>query len=138
MAGKKKILIVEDNSEIRRLMAFFLERVGYDVVEAGTGFAAIERANATHPDLITMDLGLPDIRGDEATARLKVNSSTKHIPVIVITAYYGDVPLVQNALAAGACEVLYKPVALRTLEDTLRRLLTTTTSNEVSLNSGFE
>lgn len=137
MAGKKKILIVEDNSEIRRLMAFFLERVGYDVVEAGTGLAAIERAHTTHPDLITMDLGLPDIRGDEATARLKVDSSTRHIPVVVITAYYGDVPLVQSALAAGACEVLYKPVALRTLEGTLLRLLKTT-PDEASVNSGCE
>ena len=49
MAGKKKILIVEDHSDIRRLMAFFLERTGYDVIEAVTGLAAIERANAAHP-----------------------------------------------------------------------------------------
>ena len=137
MLGKKKILIVEDNSEIRRLMAFFLERAEYDVVEAGTGLAGIERANATQPDLITMDLGLPDITGIEATARIKANPSTKHIPIIVITAYYGDVPLVESARAAGACEVLYKPVALRTLEDTLQRLLMTT-PNEAALNGTFE
>jgi CheY-like chemotaxis protein len=133
VAGKKKILIVEDNSEIRRLITFFLERAGYDVLEAETGLPAIERANAMRPDLITMDLGLPDIRGDEATARIKANPSTKHIPVIVITAYYGDAPLVESALAAGACEVLYKPVALRTLEDMLRRRLTTAL-NDASLN----
>ena len=123
MASKKKILIVEDHSDIRRLMAFFLERTGYDVIEAETGLAAIEQANATHPDLIVMDLGLPDITGDVATARLKLDPSTKHIPVIVITAYYGGSPRVESARAAGACEVLYKPVALQTLEDTLRRLL---------------
>lgn len=137
MAGKKKILIVEDHSDIRRLMAFFLERIGYDVVEAETGLAAIERANATQPDLIMMDLGLPDITGDEAIARLKVDPSTKHIPVIVITAYYEGAPLVESALAAGACEVLYKPVALRILEDTLLRLLITTPEEE-SLNRNFE
>jgi CheY-like chemotaxis protein len=136
MAGKKKILIVEDHSDIRRLMAFFLERTGYDVIEAETGLAAIEQANATHPDLIMMDLGLPDITGNEATARLKLDPSTKHIPVIVITAYYGNAPLVESALAAGACEVLSKPVALRTLEDTLRRLLMTTPIEE-SLNQNF-
>ncbi len=73
MAGKKKILIVEDNSDIRKLMVFFLERMGYDVLEAATGLAAIERARATLPDLITMDLGLPDITGDKATARLKAD-----------------------------------------------------------------
>jgi len=126
MAGKKKILIVEDNSEIRRLMVFFLERAGYDVVEAATGLAAIERASATLPDLITMDLGLPDIPGDEATARLKADPSTKHIPIIVITAYYKESPLVESAVTAGACEVLHKPIALRSLEDALRRLLTVT------------
>ena len=126
MAGKKKILIVEDNSEIRRLMVFFLERVGYDVVEAATGLAAIEQASATLPDLITMDLGLPDIPGDEATARLKADPSTKHIPVIAITAYYKEAPLVESAVAAGACEVLHKPIAIRSLEDALRRLLTVT------------
>lgn len=130
MADKKKILLVEDHLDIRRLLALFLEGAGYDVVEAETGLAAIERANATHPDLITMDLGLPDMTGDEAIARLKADPSTNHIPVIVITAYYGGSPLVESALAAGACEVLHKPVALRILEDTLRRVLMPTPHEE--------
>ena len=84
---------------------------------------AIDRANATHPDLITIDLGLPDITGDEVVARLKADPATKHIPVIVITAYYGGSPLVVSAIAAGACEILYKPVALPILEQTLERVL---------------
>jgi two-component system cell cycle response regulator DivK len=130
MGGKKKILIVEDNSDIRQLMVFFLERMGYDVLEAATGLAAIERASTNLPDLITMDLGLPDITGDNATARLKADPSTKHIPVIAITAYYKESPLVESAVAAGVCEVLYKPIALRSLEDALRRLLTVTPPNE--------
>jgi two-component system, cell cycle response regulator DivK len=124
MAGKKKILIVEDNSDIRQLMVFFLQQMGYDVLEAATGLAAIERASANLPDLITMDLGLPDITGDKATARLKADPSTKHIPVIAITAYYKESPLVESAVAAGACEVLHKPIPLRSLEEALRRLLT--------------
>jgi two-component system, cell cycle response regulator DivK len=124
MAGKKKILIVEDNSDIRHLMVFFLDQMGYDVVEAATGLAAIERASATLPDLITMDLGLPDITGDEATARLKADPSTKHIPVVAVTAYYKESPVVESVVAAGACEVLHKPIALRSLEDALRRILT--------------
>jgi two-component system, cell cycle response regulator DivK len=87
-----------------------------------------------HPDLIMMELGLPDITGDEATARLKCDPCTKHISVIIITAYYGNAPLLERALAAGACEVLSKPVALRTLEDTLRRLLMTTADEETLPN----
>jgi two-component system, cell cycle response regulator DivK len=132
MAGKKKILIVEDNSDIRHLMVFFLDQMGYDVVEAATGLAAIERAIVTLPDLITMDLGLPDITGDKATARLKADPSTKHIPVIAITAYYKESPLVESAVAAGACEVLHKPIALRSLDDAVRRLLRSS-SNETTL-----
>jgi two-component system cell cycle response regulator DivK len=124
MAGKNKILIVEDNSDIRQMMVFFLEQMGYEVLEAATGLAAIERASATLPDIITMDLGLPDITGDEATARLKADPSTKHIPVIAVTAYYKESPLVESAVAAGACEVLCKPIALRSLEVALSRLLT--------------
>jgi CheY-like chemotaxis protein len=132
MAGKKKILIVEDNSDIRHLMVFFLDQMGYDVVEAATGLAAIERAIVTLPDLITMDLGLPDITGDKATARLKADPSTKHIPVIAITAYYKESPLVESAVAAGACEVLHKPIALRSLDDAVRRLLRSS-PNETTL-----
>lgn len=124
MTGKKKILVVEDNSDIRKLMVFFLEQIGYDVLEAATGLAAIERASAALPDLITMDLGLPDITGDEATARLKADPSTKHIPVVAVTAYYKESPAVESVVAAGACEVLHKPIALRSLEEALRRLLT--------------
>ena len=124
MIGKKKILVVEDNPDIRQLMTHFLERAGYDVLQAATGSAAIEQANATIPDLITMDLGLPDTTGAEVTALLKTAPSTKHIPVVVITAYYREAPIVESAIAAGACEVLFKPVALRTLLGTLQRILT--------------
>src|SRR5262245_45068091 len=131
MAGKNKILVVEDHSEIRRLLVFFLKQMGYDAIEAATGMAGLEQASATLPDLITMDLGLPDMRGDEVTARLKADPATKHIPVIVITAYYGDEQLLESAVAAGACEVLYKPVPLRILEDSLRRYLADGSNKEL-------
>jgi CheY-like chemotaxis protein len=117
MAGKMKILIVEDHVEIRGLMARFLERAGYEVIEAETGLTAIDRANATHPDLITIDLGLPDITGDEVVARLKADPATKHIPVIVITAYYGGAPLVvscDRGAPAKFCTSLYRSEFSRT------------------------
>ena len=132
MAGKKKILIVEDHSDIRRLLVFLVKEMGYDAIEAATAMSALADASASQPDLITMDLGLPDMTGDEATARLKANPSTKHIPVIAVTAYCGETQIVENAVAAGACEVLYKPVSLRILEATLRRYLAGTPDEEVS------
>jgi CheY-like chemotaxis protein len=71
MACRKRILIVEDNSDSRELLVLMLRRSGYDVAEATTGLDAIDQTRMTRPDLIIMDLGLPGITGDEATARLK-------------------------------------------------------------------
>ncbi len=121
MACKKKILIVEDNSEVRELMVLVLRRAGYDVAEAATGLAAIDQTRATRPDLIIMDLGLPGITGDEATARLKADPSTKDIPVIVNTAFHKTSSLVERAMAVGAAEILHKPTSLKTLQEVMHR-----------------
>jgi CheY-like chemotaxis protein len=121
MACKKKILIVEDNSEVRELMVLVLRRAGYDVAEAATGLAAIDQTRATRPDLVIMDLGLPGITGDEATARLKADPSTRDIPVIVNTAFPKGAPPVERAIAVGAAEILYKPTSLKTLQEVVRR-----------------
>jgi len=109
MARKRKILIVEDNDDCRYLLALFIKRLGYDVAEAATGLAALDQARSTEPDLILMDLGLPGIPGDEATARLKANPPTSHIPVLILTAFH-DGEQTNRALAAGALKILHKPI----------------------------
>src|SRR6266496_465059 len=119
--GKKKILLVED-SNCRELLALLLKRSGYEVAEAMTGLAAIDQANATHPDLIIMDLGLPGITGDEAPARLKADPSTRDIPVIVYTAFQGGA-LVERAIVSGAAEILHKPIPFMDILDVVRRYL---------------
>src|SRR6266496_1491615 len=121
MADKHKILVVEDNSDCRELLSIFLRRSGYEVAEAATGLAAVEQASATHPDLIFMDLGLPGITGDEATARIKADPSTKAIPIIVNTAFHKTSSLVERAMAVGAAEILHKPTSLKTLQEVVRR-----------------
>ena len=131
MAYKKRILIVEDNSESRELLALILRRSGYDVAEAATGLDAIDQAHATRPDLIIMDLGLPQITGDEATARLKADPSTRDIPVIVNTAFQRESSLVGRAIAAGAAQILYKPTPLKVFEEVVCRYL----SSDSMLNS---
>jgi two-component system, cell cycle response regulator DivK len=83
MSRQKRILIVEDNSDARNLLALVLSRSGYDIIEAATGLDAIHQAHAGQPDLIIMDLSLPEMNGDEATVRLKADASTRHIPVVV-------------------------------------------------------
>ncbi len=127
----KKILVVEDNSDARELLAFFFKRSGYEVIEAANGLEAIDQTHAAHPNLILMDLGLPKLTGDQATARLKADPSTKDIPVIICTAFHKGT-LVDKAMAAGAAELLLKPIDMKVLLGVLRRHLEIETANPTS------
>ena len=122
----KKILLVEDNDEIRELLALFMKHLGYKVFAAARGLEAIHRASVVHPDLIMMDIRMPGMHGDDATACLKANPSTRDIPVLVVTAYGAGIDT-RRALAAGAAEILHKPLDLTTLPNVLHRYLSSTT-----------
>jgi CheY-like chemotaxis protein len=122
MAAKGKILVVEDNDDCRYLLTLIIKAFGYEVFEAATGLAALDQAGATHPDLILMDLGLPGISGDEATARLKANPSTSHIPVLIHTAFH-EGEQTNRALAAGAARILHKPIDARKLLAVLQQYM---------------
>jgi len=80
MAGTKKILIVEDNADWRELLVIFIRKLGYEVIAAATGEDGVAQAFAARPGLVLMDLGLPQMSGDQATAQLKANPTTKDIP----------------------------------------------------------
>ena len=123
MAGNNRILVVEDNSDVRELLVFLLRRSGYEVIEASTGLEALDQTRAGKPDLIIMDLGLPKMTGDEATARIKADPSTKHIPVIVNTAYNQRAESVERAIAAGAAEIMHKPTEMKVILQMVRRYL---------------
>ena len=122
----KKILIADNNDACRETLGVSIKGLGYEVFEAATGQEAIDKASSLHPDLIMMDLRLPGMNGDEATVRLKRNTSTRNIPVIISTAWttacnVGD--RVDRALEAGAEEILYKPFHSTMLRDVLRTYL---------------
>ena len=136
MGGKSRILIVEDNSDVRRLMALVLARSGYEVAEAATGIEALEQTRATHPDLIIMDLSIPKMTGDEVTAKIKADPATKNIPVIVNTAYHKGA-FIERAIAAGAVEILYKPTELKVFLDTIRRHLCTSRNQPAAKEATF-
>ena len=124
----KKILIVDENNACRQSLGGLIKGLGHEVLEAATGPEAIDKASSLHPDLIMMDLRLPGMNGDEATARLKRSLSTRNIPVIISAAWstacnIGD--RVDRALEAGAEEILYKPFQLTMLRDVLRTYLLT-------------
>ena len=120
----KKILLVDDNDEVRELLALFIKSLGYKVFEAATGFEAVNQASTIHPDLIVMDLALPGMNGVETTACLKANPTTRDIPVLISTAYAAGIDI-RRALDAGAAEILLKPLNLTTLRDVLCRYLPT-------------
>lgn len=129
MILRKKILLVEDNNDFGELLANLLNRLGYDVIQAGSGIAAINQASEKQPDLILMDICLPEMTGDEITSRLKANPATRDIPVIIITALQ-ELGVTNRALDAGAAEILRKPFSLTMLRGILDRYLATDESEE--------
>ncbi len=105
----KKVLVVEDDPDNRRIVAKVLAVNGYQVVEALDGLTAIECAKTERPDLILMDMALPSLDGWEATRRLKRDPQTRPIPVVALTAFamHGDE---ERARAVGCDDYLAKPV----------------------------
>lgn len=116
MAGEKSILYIEDNLENRILIKRILEAEGYEVIEADRGEAGLTIAKERSPDLILMDINLPDIDGYECTARLRGIESTSAIPIIALTAnaMEGDQ---EKALAAGCDGYIPKPIDVDGLPD---------------------
>jgi CheY-like chemotaxis protein len=122
----KKILVVDSNDAFRESLRKFITGLGHEVLEAATGPEAIEKASSLHPDLIMMDVRLPGMNGDEVTVRLKKNMSTRHIPVVIDTAWSMACNVeerIHRALSAGAEEILYKPFQFPMLRDVLRTYL---------------
>src|ERR1041385_9062419 len=106
--SQKTVLVVEDNELNMRLLNDLLEYQGYTVIATRLGEPALELARQYKPDLILMDIQLPDISGMEATQRLKSNEETRTIPVIAVTAFAmsGDRARI---LASGCDAYLSKP-----------------------------
>ena len=118
----QKILLVEDNPDCRDLFAIVIRRLGYQVIEAESGTGALEQASSELPDLILMDVSLPRMSGIEATARIKSNPFTCHIPVIMCSASHSE-QTVAKALRVGAAEFLKKPVSMDALREVIERYL---------------
>ena len=117
-----KILLVEDNEASRDALARLLERRNYQVVVAGDGHEAVSQAHDAKPDLILMDLGMPGMDGWDATAHLKADPETQHIPIIVLSARAMPNDRHQ-ALAAGGDDFDSKPVQLDRLLEKIETLL---------------
>lgn len=117
----RTILYVEDNEFNRKIVRDLLSRTTYRLIEATDGETGVATAQREVPDLIIMDVQLPRLSGLEATRRLRADSRTARIPVIVITSFAlsGDD---RKAIEAGATAYLAKPYSPRELLETIRRL----------------
>jgi two-component system cell cycle response regulator DivK len=108
----KRILVVEDTEDNRRILRDLLTRAGFELIEAMDGESGVSMATAHRPDLILMDIQLPVFDGYEATRRIKANPDTKNIPIIAVTSYAlsGDET---KAIAAGCDGYVAKPFSPR-------------------------
>jgi two-component system cell cycle response regulator DivK len=118
----KRILVVEDQEDNRRIIRDLLMSAGYELIEAVDGEAGVRLAETERPDLILMDIQLPVLDGYEATRRIKQNPELRHIPIIVVTSYAlsGDDA---KAVAAGSDAYVAKPFSPRQLLATIRKFL---------------
>lgn len=112
--SKGNILIVEDNMDNYELVRFVLERNGYDVFLAVNGRDGVDAARLQKPDLIIMDLSLPEMDGWDATKHIKGDPETKHIPLVALTVH--TLPSDRKrALDAGVDAYLTKPINMTAL-----------------------
>ena len=118
-----KILIIEDNPQNARLMTRVLERTeGLDILHAWDGETGIELAFAEHPDLILLDLGLPDVDGQTVAGMLKQPDALPDVPVIVVTAWPAETAV--GLVAAYGCEgYIPKPIDTREFGELVAQFL---------------
>ncbi|HSR30049.1 MAG TPA: response regulator [Anaerolineae bacterium] len=102
--------MAEDDSDIRGLIAFSLRYVGYEVVEATNGKDAVRQAQQQLPDLVLLDVRMPNLNGYEACELLKADDSTRDIPIIFLSAR-GQEAEIKYGLELGAEEYILKPFA---------------------------
>ncbi len=107
----KRILVVEDNEKNMYLISYILRNKGYEVIESRTGVEGVELAIKEKPDLVIMDIQLPDIDGLEATKRIREFEGNEDLPIIAVTSYamVGDREKVLSAGCAGYIEKPIKP-----------------------------
>ena len=116
------ILIVEDYPDTRTLLSSLLRSKGYMVIEAGDGKEGVRQANRVNPDLILMDLALPELDGVEATRQIRQRQSHSQTPIFAVSAFAtSDVQ--QDALDAGCNEVFTKPLEIEPFLGKIRATL---------------
>lgn len=120
----KKVLVVEDNDANLYLMRFMFEKYGFHVLAAESGAEGIEKAITKKPDLIIMDIQLPDMNGYEASKKIRESDADGDIPIVALTSYVmaGDR---EKAFAAGCNGYIAKPINPETFMEEIKTFMTT-------------
>jgi len=120
--GRKRVLVVDDEKDLVDLISYNLQRNGYDAVSAYDGNTAIDLATREPPDLIVLDLMLPGLDGTEVARRLKSDSRTQHVPIVMLTAKAEETDVVVG-LTLGADDYVTKPFSMKILLARLNSVL---------------
>jgi two-component system, cell cycle response regulator DivK len=115
---KKKVLIVEDNNDSSEILGLFITKIGDHPIKARNSNEVIILAEAEQPDLIFMDMDLPDADGIKTTTMLRQNPKTSHIPVVALTAWISAL-WQERAAKVGIATYLVKPVSPQVLKETI-------------------
>jgi CheY-like chemotaxis protein len=116
------ILVIEDYSDTRELLSSLLRQKGYEVIQAENGKEGLLTASERHPDLILMDLALPEMDGVEATRRIHEVPKLSRIPIFVVSAYVTE-EVKADVRAAGCMEVFAKPIDVEALVKKIKETL---------------
>lgn len=130
----KRVLVVEDERDLAELLAYNLSRAGYETIAVQDGRSGLEAVNRERPDLIILDLMLPELSGMEVASKIRTNPSTASIPIIMLTAKTDEVDQVVG-LTLGADDYVTKPFSFKVLqariEAVLRRAAETTSTGSM-------
>ena len=132
------VLVVEDNKDIRDLLALFLLEKGCHILEASDGKQGVQLARKSHPDLVLMDLNLPRLSGLQATTILKNHTDTKGISVVALSAYCTDMRWREMALQVGCETCIAKPVDFAELTRVLARVFERNADSDIQQQAGRE
>lgn len=118
---RKKILIIDDHPDVRRVLTITLRHLGYETCEASDACAGIRMSLAETPNLILMDLSLPDSSGLETAKKIKTNFKTSQIPIVACSGWKSD-EIIAQAEDAGIIEFLAKPISPELLARVIEKL----------------
>ena len=129
-----KVLVVDDEADIVELVRYNLEMDGHQLFCARNGLEALNQARKHLPDVILLDLMLPDMDGFSICEILRCQPSTANIPVIMLTAMAGEMPRL-HGFEVGASDYCLKPIRLRDLRERVRSVIETCAAREAAVNA---